>query len=147
MPPVGAVPHVVRLAGGGGLVAAAGELAALVPQRHQAAQADRDVTGLPGIQRQGRPAQALAQQVTALAGASKMARRSAPAVVIQAVSSSVSAALIERYVTRTVRVKKGRRRAKKQVQSAVAVFSITSLDAREAAPVHLAGYVRGQRTR
>jgi hypothetical protein len=26
------------------------------------------------------------------------------------------------------------------------VFIITSLDAREAAPAHLAGYVRGQRT-
>ncbi len=48
-------------------------------------------------------------------------------------------ALIERYVTRTVRVKKGRRWVKKQVKSAVAVFIITSLDAREAAPVHLAG--------
>jgi hypothetical protein len=33
-----------------------------------------------------------------------------------------------------------------QVKSAVAVFIITSLDAREAAPVHLAGYVRGQWT-
>ena len=55
-------------------------------------------------------------------------------------------ALIERYVTRTVRVKKGKRWVKKQVKSAVAVFIITSLDAREAAPVHLAGYVRGQWT-
>ena len=52
------------------------------------------------------------------------------------------AALIERYVTRTVRVKKGRRWVKKQVKSAVAVFIITSLDAREAAPAHLASYVR-----
>jgi predicted transposase YbfD/YdcC len=56
------------------------------------------------------------------------------------------AALIERYVTRTVRVKKGKRWVKKQVKSAVAVFIITSLDAREAAPAHLAGYVRGQWT-
>lgn len=56
------------------------------------------------------------------------------------------AALIERYVTRTVRVKKGRRWVRKQVKSAVAVFIITSLDAREAAPAHLAGYVRGQWT-
>jgi predicted transposase YbfD/YdcC len=56
------------------------------------------------------------------------------------------AALIERYVTRTVRVKKAKRWVKKQVKSAVAVFIITSLDAREAAPVHLAGYVRGQWT-
>ena len=56
------------------------------------------------------------------------------------------AALIERYVTRTVRVKKGKRWVKKQVKSAIAVFIIISLDAREAAPVHLAGYVRGQWT-
>jgi len=56
------------------------------------------------------------------------------------------AALIERYVTRTVRVRKGRRWVRKQVKSAVAVFIITSLDAREAAPAHLAGYVRGQWT-
>jgi predicted transposase YbfD/YdcC len=55
-------------------------------------------------------------------------------------------ALIERYVTRTVRVRKGKRWVRKQVKSAVAVFIITSLDAREAAPVHLAGYVRGQWT-
>ena len=55
-------------------------------------------------------------------------------------------ALVERYVTRTVRVKKGKRWVKKQVKSAIAVFIITSLDAREAAPVHLAGYVRGQWT-
>jgi len=56
------------------------------------------------------------------------------------------AALIERYVTRTVRARKRKRWVKKQVKSAVAVFIITSLDAREAAPVHLAGYVRGQWT-
>jgi predicted transposase YbfD/YdcC len=55
-------------------------------------------------------------------------------------------ALIERYVTRTVRVKKGKRWVRKQVKSAVAVFIITSLDAREAAPQQLAGYVRGQWT-
>jgi predicted transposase YbfD/YdcC len=56
------------------------------------------------------------------------------------------AALIERYVTRTARVRKGKRWVRKQVKSAVAVFIITSLDAREAAPRHLAGYVRGQWT-
>ena len=43
-------------------------------------------------------------------------------------------ALIERYVTRTVRVKKGKRWVKKQVKSAVAVFIITSLDARRPPP-------------
>jgi predicted transposase YbfD/YdcC len=56
------------------------------------------------------------------------------------------AALIERYVTRLTRVKKGKRLVKKIVKSAVAVFVITSLDAREAAPHHIAGYVRGQWT-
>jgi hypothetical protein len=35
---------------------------------------------------------------------------------------------------------------RKTVKSAVAVFVITSLDAREASPAHLAGYVRGHWT-
>ena len=51
-----------------------------------------------------------------------------------------------RYVTRTVRARKGIRWVRKQVKSAIAVFIITSLDAREAGPAHLAGYVRGQWT-
>jgi predicted transposase YbfD/YdcC len=53
-------------------------------------------------------------------------------------------ALIERYVTRTTRKRKNHGRGYKKVtiRSAVAVFVITSLDAREAAPGHLAGYVR-----
>jgi predicted transposase YbfD/YdcC len=55
-------------------------------------------------------------------------------------------ALIERYVTRTVRARKGKRWVRKQGKSAVAVFIITSLDAREAAPEHIAGYVRGHWT-
>jgi hypothetical protein len=46
VPAVLAVDHVVRLAPGRGLVAAAGELAPLVPQRHQAAQVDGDAVGL-----------------------------------------------------------------------------------------------------
>ena len=56
--------------------------------------------------------------------------------------------LIERYTTRTIRKRpKGSRRYKKmQVRSAVAVLGVTSLSAREAAPEHLAGYVRGQWT-
>lgn len=53
------------------------------------------------------------------------------------------AARIERRVTRYTRVKKGRRAVKKAVSSTVTVYIITSLDAREAAPQHLAGYVRG----
>ncbi len=57
-------------------------------------------------------------------------------------------ALIERYVTRKVRKRKknSRRYKTTKVRSAVAVFAITSLDAREAGPEHLAGYVRGQWT-
>jgi predicted transposase YbfD/YdcC len=58
---------------------------------------------------------------------------------------AVQVFLIERYTTRTVRKRaKGSRKYKKvQVQSAVAVLGITSLSAREAAPQHLAAYVRG----
>ena len=55
-------------------------------------------------------------------------------------------ALIERYVTRTVRVRKGKRWVRKQEKTAVAVFIITSLNAREASPAHIAGYVRGHWT-
>jgi hypothetical protein len=52
VPAVGPVPDVVRLAAGGGLVAAAGVLAALVAQGDQAAQVDGDVVGLVQCQRQ-----------------------------------------------------------------------------------------------
>jgi len=53
-------------------------------------------------------------------------------------------ALIERYITRTVRKRKenGRGYRKATVRTAVAALVITSLDAREAGPEHLAGYVR-----
>jgi len=55
--------------------------------------------------------------------------------------------LIERYTTRTVRRRgkgKGERKYKKvRVTAAVAVLGVTSLSAREAAPVHIAAYVRG----
>jgi predicted transposase YbfD/YdcC len=53
--------------------------------------------------------------------------------------------LIERYVTRKVRKRKKNSRKYKtaEVKTAVAVLGITSLSAREAAPAHLAGYVRG----
>ena len=53
--------------------------------------------------------------------------------------------LIERYTTRTVRKRvKGSRKYKRvQVHTAVAVLGVTSLSAREAAPAHLATYVRG----
>jgi predicted transposase YbfD/YdcC len=69
-----------------------------------------------------------------------------PAHITRRFPHARQVALIERYVTRTVRVRKGKRWVRKQVKSAVAAFIITSLDAREAAPVHLAGYVRGHWT-
>ncbi len=53
--------------------------------------------------------------------------------------------LIERYVTRRVRRrrKNSRRYTTKVITTAVAALCLTSLSAREAAPEHLAGYVRG----
>src|SRR5580692_5856634 len=62
---VGAVGDVVGFAGRGGLVAAAGVLACLIPQRHQAPQMQRDVVGLPDVEREGGPGQGLAEQVAA----------------------------------------------------------------------------------
>jgi predicted transposase YbfD/YdcC len=70
----------------------------------------------------------------------------APAHVTRRFPHARQVALIERYVIRTVRVRKGKRWAHKQVKSAIAVFIITSLSAREAAPAHIAGYVRGHWT-
>jgi predicted transposase YbfD/YdcC len=67
----------------------------------------------------------------------------APAHVRRRFPHARQAARVERHVTRYARVKKGRRTVKKAVKSAVTVYVITSLDAREAAPAHLAGYVRG----
>lgn len=54
--------------------------------------------------------------------------------------------LLERYTTRKTRKRtKGSRRYKTvQVKTAVAVLGVTSLHSREAAPEHLATYVRGQ---
>ena len=53
--------------------------------------------------------------------------------------------LIERYTTRKVRkrIKNSRRYKTVQVKTAIAVLGITSLSSREAAPKHLATYVRG----
>ncbi|MGH3600016.1 MAG: ISAs1 family transposase [Pseudonocardiaceae bacterium] len=53
--------------------------------------------------------------------------------------------LIERYVTRKIRKrrKNSRRYTTTEIKTAVAALGITSLSAREAAPEHLAGYVRG----
>jgi predicted transposase YbfD/YdcC len=58
---------------------------------------------------------------------------------------AVQAFLIERYTIRKVRRRKknSRKYTTKEVRTAVAVLGITSLSAREAAPEHLAAYVRG----
>jgi predicted transposase YbfD/YdcC len=69
-----------------------------------------------------------------------------PAHIRERFPHARQAALIERHVTRTVRVKKGKRSVRKTVTSAVTVFIITSLDAREAAPDCIAGYARGHWT-
>jgi predicted transposase YbfD/YdcC len=91
------------------------------------------------------------RHVTAEAGHGRREKRTiqvlpAPAHIRARFPHARQVALIERYVTRTVRVKKGKRSVRTTVKSAVAVFIITSLDAREAAPHHLAGYVRGHWT-
>jgi predicted transposase YbfD/YdcC len=67
----------------------------------------------------------------------------APARIRERFPHARQAALIERYVTRTIRVKSPKRSVRKTVRSAVAVFIITSLDRREATPRHIAGYARG----
>src|SRR5579875_3323623 len=65
---VAAVHHVVRLAAGGGLVAAAGEPAALVAQRHQPPQVHRDLVRLADVQRQRGAIEAFPEQVAAQEG-------------------------------------------------------------------------------
>ncbi len=91
------------------------------------------------------------QHVTEEKGHGRRERRTiqvmaAPAHIARRFPHARQVALVERYVTRTVRVRKGKRWVRKQVNSAVAAFVITSLDAREAAPEHIAGYVRGHWT-
>src|ERR1022692_1921144 len=53
--------------------------------------------------------------------------------------------LIERHTSRKVRRRKknSRKYTTREIRSAIAVLGITSLSAREAAPEHLAAYVRG----
>jgi hypothetical protein len=58
---VSQVGDVVDLAGGGGLVAAAGPPAVLVPQDHRAADCGGDFGAVPDVQRQARPGQAGAE--------------------------------------------------------------------------------------
>src|SRR5580700_8865851 len=65
---VGSVPDVVGLTAGRGLVAAAGVLARLIPQRDQPAQMERDVVGLPDVEREGGAGQGFAEQVPAQDG-------------------------------------------------------------------------------
>jgi hypothetical protein len=60
-----AVLDMMGFTAGRRLVTAAGVLTRLVPQRDQAAQVDRDVVGLPDIERERRTVQALAEQVPA----------------------------------------------------------------------------------
>src|SRR5260370_12399889 len=55
-------------------------------------------------------------------------------------------ALIERYVTRTVRGRKGKRWARKQATTAVAAVLIPSLRPPQAAPARLSGSARCPRT-
>ena len=91
------------------------------------------------------------QHVTEEKGHGRRERRTiqvmdAPAHIAKRFPHARQVALIERYVTRAVRVRKGKRWTRKQVKTAVAVFIITSLDAREAGPAHIAGYVRGHWT-
>jgi hypothetical protein len=62
---VGSVLDVVGLAAGRGLITAAGELACLVPQGHEAAQVEGDVVGLPDVQGEGGAGQGFAEQVAA----------------------------------------------------------------------------------
>jgi hypothetical protein len=59
------VPQVVDLAGRGGLVAAAGPLAELVPQLDRVADRGRDVVAVPDIQGQARAGQAGAELLAA----------------------------------------------------------------------------------
>jgi predicted transposase YbfD/YdcC len=70
----------------------------------------------------------------------------APANIRKRFPHARQVALVERYVTRTERVRKGKRWVKKITKTAVAVFIITSLTAREASPAHLAAYVRSHWT-
>jgi hypothetical protein len=93
-------------------------------------------------------ASALVQHATQEQGHGRRERRTiqvadAPAHVARRFPHARQVALVQRYVTRTVRVRKGKRWVRKQAKSAIAVFTITSLSAREAAPEHIAGYVRG----
>jgi hypothetical protein len=64
VPAVLAVHHMVGFAAGGRLVAAAGELARLVPQGDKAAQVERDVVGLADVERERGAVQALAEQTS-----------------------------------------------------------------------------------
>jgi predicted transposase YbfD/YdcC len=68
----------------------------------------------------------------------------APAQIQEMFPHARQVALIERYVTRKVRKRKknSRKYTSTEARSAITAFIITSLDAREAAPEHLAGYVR-----
>lgn len=69
----------------------------------------------------------------------------APAQIRELFPHVRQVALIERYTVRKVRKRKknSRRYVTTEVKTAIAVFVMTSMTAREAAPEHIAAYVRG----
>jgi predicted transposase YbfD/YdcC len=67
----------------------------------------------------------------------------APARIRALFPHARQAARITRTVTRTVTARSGRQRTTGQETSSETVYAITSLSAREAAPAHIAAYVRG----
>lgn len=68
----------------------------------------------------------------------------APAHVTRRFPHARQVARVQRHVTRTALLTRGRRTVRKTVRSTVTAYVITSLSAREAAPCHIAAYVRGQ---
>jgi predicted transposase YbfD/YdcC len=67
----------------------------------------------------------------------------APARIRAMFPHARQAARITRNVTRTVTVRTGRQRTTARKTSTETVYAVTSLSAREAAPAHLAAYIRG----
>jgi predicted transposase YbfD/YdcC len=67
----------------------------------------------------------------------------APAHVTRRFPHARQVARVQRHVTRTALLKRGRRTERKAIRSTVTAYVITSLSAREAAPAHIAAYLRG----
>jgi predicted transposase YbfD/YdcC len=68
----------------------------------------------------------------------------APARIRKMFPHACQAARITRTTTRTVTARTGRQRTTTRETSTETVYAVTSLSAREAAPAHIAAYVRGQ---